>query len=303
MANCMFCTPNFVDADPSIATVSLSGGLWRPTLPLTNLANPDLASVARSVNGSKDSTRFVVDLGVPRDVRVAVLPNATVSRDATARVRGYADGALSQLICDSGVKPWYPVVYPWGSLPWGHPSWWDGKLSAEDAKGFPIPWLQVWPTEQIAQFWLVEIFDETNPLAYVDLPRLFLSRAWQPTINLSWGATSGLMSATSMKEAPGGKRFYNVRRKRRWAQFEFDYLPENEVLARGFDQAFRLGVEGQFFWIFDPDDTYHLHRRSFLATLRQLPIDKYPEGFQLSGFGTEITPSMGQSYAVEEVTA
>jgi len=303
MANGMFCAPNFVDADPAIATVTFSGGLWRPTLPLSNLANPDLASVARSVNGSRDSTRFIVDLGVPRDVRVAVMPNALVSRDATARVRGYADSALTTLICDSGEKPWYPVVYPWGSLPWGHPSWWDGKLSAEDAKGFPIPWIHIWPTEQIAQFWLVEIGDETNPLAYVDIPRLFLARARQPPINFAFGASSGLISATSMREAPGGKRFYTVRRKRRYQEFQYDYLPQDEALSRGFDLAFRLGIEGQFFWIFDPDDTYHMHRRAYLATLRQMPTESYPEGFQPAGPGLDLRPSMSQSYVIDEVTA
>lgn len=293
MANCLFAFPNFLEPDPEFATVSFDGGMWRPSLPLSNLADPDLAKVARSVNASLDSTRFTVDLGVMRDVRAVILPNARVSRDATCQVKGYSDAALTSLVCDSGVKPWYQAVYPFGSLPWGHPSWWDGKLSAEEAKGFPIPWIQVWPTEQNFRYLTVQIDDQNSSLGYVDLPRLFAARAWQPSLNLINGASGGWINNSTMKEAPGGKRFYTVRRPRRGLQFEFDYLPQDEALARGSDFGFRAGISNQFFWIFDPDDVAHLHRRSYLATLRQPPTEKY----------TDAHLRVGLTYSIEEVNA
>jgi hypothetical protein len=299
MANCILAAPNYVDTEPRFADVRFSGGIWKPTLPLTNLRSRFLADVARSVNASNDSTQLIIDLGQQRDIRVAAVPNASVSRNANGRLRGYANAtldangdvipsSLTGLVCDSGWKPWYPVVYPFGSLPYPHPSFWDGKLSEEDADGYPIPWIHVFPSAQIARFWKFEVSDQTNPNKFVDLTRIILAPGWQPKLNMIYGASTAWESETQIDSSLGGARFYDVRPKRRVVQFSFDYLEQDEALSRAFDINFRLGVDKQFFWIFDPDDTFHLHRRSFLATLRQLSQFEYPVFNRLKvGFSAE----------------
>lgn len=276
MANCILAAPNYVDTEARFATVTLSGGGWKPTLPLTNLRSRFLADVARSINVSPDSTKLVIDLGQERDIRVVAVPNAVVSRDATARIRGYSNASLTTLVCDSGVLPWYPVVYPFGTLPYPSASFWDGKLSAEDADGYPIPWIYIFPEAEIARYWLFEVFDSGNTTGYIDLPRIVLAPGWQPSINLIYGASVAWESETQQQNSLGGTKFYDVRKKRRIQQFSFDYLSQDEALARAFDFNFRQGVDKQFFFIFDPSDTFHLHRRSFLATMRQLSQFEYP---------------------------
>lgn len=291
MANCILASPNYVDTEARFSTVAFSGGIWRPTLPLTNLRSRFLSDVARSVNVTEAATQLVIDLGQDRDIRVIAIPNAVVSRDATARVRLYSNAALTTLVYDSGVKPWYPVVYPFGTVPYPSASFWDGKLTEEEADGYPIPWIDIAPTAQVARYAKINVYDTGNESGFIDLTRVILAPGWQPTLNLIYGASVGWESETQVGTSLGGARFYDVRKKRRVMQFGFDYLSQDEALARAFDFNFRQGVDRQFFFIFDPDDTFHLHRRAFLATMRQLSQFEYP-----------VFDRMKVGFSIEEVT-
>lgn len=276
MANAILAYPNWVDADPAFATVAFSGGSWDSRLPLANLRDRLLVRRARSTDLALSSTQFWVDLGVARDVRVIAIPFLTASKDATVRMRGFAtQDATGTALADSGWRPLYPVVYPVGSLPWGSPSVWDGRMTDEDAAIFPMPIVQVWSNAVVARWWLIEIDDTSSDIGYVEVPRVFLAPGWQPTVNIVYGANQVFEPQTSVQLSRGGAEFFDVQPGRRVVRFGLDFMPDDEMVVQVTDMQRRLGINGQLFWIFDPDDTTQLHRRAFLARMRSLSPLEY----------------------------
>lgn len=275
--NTILAYPNYADADPAFAKVEVSGGAWLPAFPARNVLNPRLVRRARSLNATLASTKLLVDLGTQRDVKVGALPFVIASRNCEIRLSGYADAALTVQVCTSGWKPLYPVIYPFGSLYYGHVSFWDGKMSEEDAAIFKMPWLHVWEDVQVARYWLFEINDVTSELGYVEIPRVFLSPGYQPSLNFVFGAGHVVEPRTTVQESWGGAEFFDVQQGRRVARFSFDFLPEDEALVWVHDMQTRLGIHGQLLFVFDPMDTAHLHRRTFLARHRTLSPLEYTQ--------------------------
>lgn len=284
MANCILAFPNRVDA--TYYTVSFSGGSWETDLPLSNLADDLLSKVARSTDATLASTQFVVDLGVPRDIRVVAIPDHNISRAGRVKITAASDSLFNSIVATVDFRDVWQVIYPWGSLPWEHPSFLDGKVSAEDAEDYPQPVVHVFGTSATARYWKIEIDDTTNADGYVQLSRLFLAPGWQPTINPDYGLTLGWEDESTGEASLGGAIFYDEREKRRVAQFEFGYIPEDEALTWSFEMQRLLGTTKQLFYIYNPDDTTHLHRRAFLATMRQLTPLEYPpiHGYNSVGY-------------------
>lgn len=276
MANPVLAYPNYVDADPAFYSVSFDGGAWEPNAPLTNLRQRLLIKRARSINCALSSTRFWVDLGAPRDVRVIAIPYLVASRETLIRVRAFAtQDETGTALVDTGWTELFPVVYALGDLPFGHPSFFDGRVTPEDAAVFPMPFVHVLDEQVNAEWWLFEIDDTASTTGHIEVPKVFLAPGWQPSLYMKIGANQVFETQTTVQEAYGGAEFYDVQAGRRVFRFGFDYLPQNEALTWAGDMQRRLGVHGQLFFIYDPDDTIHLHRRSFLARMRALSPLEY----------------------------
>lgn len=274
MANCILAFPNYVDA--TYYSVAFSGGSWEPTLPLTNLRDRLLVNVTRSTDATTNNTKFDIDLGISRDIRVIAIPTHNLTRSATIRFRGASDSGFSNVVVDTGALDAWPVIYPWGTLPFGHPSFWDGKITEEDKQGYNIPFVHIFDTPVNARYWRCEIADSSNPAGYVELSRLFLCSGWQPTLNMSYGAKLRQEPLTEVSISLGKAEFYRNATTRRRVDFSVENLTVDEALTWPLEIQRKLGIDGQLFFVFDPDDTVHLHRRSFLATVAESsPLD-YP---------------------------
>jgi hypothetical protein len=272
-SNCILAYPNRVDSTYySVAFTEPSTGAWNPDLPLSNLRDPLLSNVARSDTDDTADTQFVVDLGAPRDIKVISIPSHNLSRTgSTWRARGYSDSGLSALVYDTGTLDVWPIVYPFGSLPFHHPSFWDGKIEPEVAAGgYPMPIVHVADVAQVAQYWKFEFDDTSNADGYVELSRLVLAPGWQPPVNMQYGAQLGWETDTTFETSLGGVRFHTRRDGRRVARFVLRNIPEDDAMVWPFEMMRELGVDGQVMFVFNPTDTAHLARRSFLATLRRL---------------------------------
>ena len=267
--------PNHADA--TYYTVGLSGGSWVAGLPLTNLRDERLAKVARSTDDALASTKFVIDMGVSRPILLFCIPRCNISRDGLIRIRGSesADG-ITAAVYDTGWVDVWTRIYVFGSLPWGHPSFWDGKLAAEDAAYYDVAFIHVAATEQTARYWSWEIDDTTNADTYVELSRLFMAPGWQPTINMQYGATFGVETDTTAEKSLGGVEYYDRQAPRRTAKFVVGNLDEDEALANAFEMQRTLGIDRQLYLVWDSDDTDNLHRRSILATMRSLTPLEFP---------------------------
>jgi hypothetical protein len=275
MAKTLLAYPNRIDADPRYAEVKFEGGLWQPELPLENLRAPELVRVARSVDLARSSTRFWVDLGQPRDIRFIGMPWLECGRGCRVQAHAYdTPDETAMPIRSTGWIDVYPVIYPAGSLPAWHPSFVDGRLTAEETDLFPMPWYALWEEASVARYLLVEIDDVAGDLGYVEIPRLFVSPGWQPSLNFVYGVGVGWEANTNVETSYGGAEYFEVLEGSRVARFEFRHLPQDEALTHDFDMQRSLGIHRQLFFIYDPADTVHRHRRSFLARHRLLsPVE------------------------------
>lgn len=260
--------PNEVDA--TFFEVEFSGGSWLDSLPLQNLRSPLLAHVARSTDLELASTQFDVDLGVPRRIQLFCIPLCNLSRAALIRIRGSETDSFGEPVYDSGWVPVWTVVYPWGSIDWGHPSFWDGKMEGEAAQDYGVAFIHIPESPPRARHWRWEIDDRDNDAGHVELNRLFMSPGWQPSVNMSYGAGLGIETNTVVQESDGGVRFYDRKRSRRVLRFAINYLQQDEALAQAFEMQRRLGKDRQLFVVADPTATTHLHRLSFLGTMTEL---------------------------------
>ena len=218
----------------------------------------------------------------------AVIPCGGGASDTATFYVGYigmwdATSPTDVLLYDSGSKDVWPVVYPAGSLPVGDPrlvaSGGTGKYTAEEAADFAgIPFTVVPSTVQNARYWKCTIADSANVAGYIDLGRVVLAGAIQPTVNMSTGAMLGLDTDTIRTVTEGGAALYVERAVRRDAVFTIEQLTPDEAHVQFWDMQRRLGTSGQLVFVWNAADTYHMHRRAMLCVMQKLSKLAYPWG-------------------------
>lgn len=262
--NCLMAFPNF--ADVGYYTPTFTGGACFDSAPLENLQSLYFANKTRFVNNFTDNTWFQVNLGTTRSVKVVAIPRHTLTRDAQVTFTFYdVNGVLVQ----TKTVEVYPIIYGMGSIPFTHPSFWDGKITEEDRTIFNFPVLCILDEDVICRYVKVEISDQGNT-GTIDLARLFVSPGWQPSVNFAYGSKLGVIDPSIMSTSLGGARFFDKRNKARTAVFSFDYMNKNEAFAQAFDMQYRLGKSGQLLFCYDPSDTVNLNRMTWVATLSEL---------------------------------
>ena len=275
MGNAIIGFPNHVD-DTAVHIPTLSGGSWSNGLPLINLKERNLTKLARSNTANPGATRFQIAFGRIRSVLLIAIPVHNMTTAAKIRARAANSSDFSSPLHDTGFVDVFPRVFAFGTLEFGDPNFWDGRLSPEARAGINVGFVHVLPKPVFASHWLFEIDDTGNPDGYVELARLFLTPGYRPTINIQPGAALGFQTDTARQRSLGGVDFFDVRRQRRTAQFTVDFVSKDEALANSFEIMWRQGINGDLFFVFDPDDALHLHRTSFPATLERLSAVTFP---------------------------
>ncbi len=171
---------------------------------------------------------------------------------------------------DSGWVDTWPILYPWGSIGINHPQWWTGKLERERRAEIPLPIVDVLSSPVNAQYQRVEIDDTQNEDEVIDLGRLFDSPGWQPSRNFGYGNSLVWEYGTEVQTALGGARWYRVVDGRRVVRITVSALDEQEAFTQGFDMQAVLRTDRQLVFIYDPDDTEHLFRRTMVCTMRKV---------------------------------
>lgn len=284
MSNVLLAYPNRID------TSTLSGGAWQPSLPLSNLQVRELPEVARTADATLASTQFTINLGKLRSVRVVALAGHTISITGKIRIRIYADGAFTTLLYDSGWLDVWPSIYPFGSVPWDDPRFWDGKPTAEDLAGITWLYTNLLPAAVVGQYIKVEINDTANPDGFISIGRAFVASQFQPAINMSWGASIGYEDKTPVAEALSGTEYFDQRQPYRIARVKLDWLSEAEGFGTALDMQRRQGISGEVLYMYDPDDTTYRVMRSFLGRMRMLSAIEAPS------FGRTAT-----AYEIKEI--
>jgi hypothetical protein len=280
MANVLMLGPDLSQASYYPATYSPDVGLWLPDYPLSNLSSDRRADEAWSLDASEDSTQWLIDLGTDRAIKGVAIPWHNFSGDATISLYVYEDSGLTSLAGSFVDSEVYREVYPLDSSLWEDAEFWDGKLTAENREIFPVPWFEIFAVPVIGRYILVRAKDTGNDDGRLKLGRMLTSAGYQPTINAVYGSSLAAEDASLRAVSLGGADYYDLREKRRTINFDFGFVTEDEAMANVFDQVYSLGRSSQVFVAWDPDDTTHRGRRSFLATIERIdPLVAASQGF------------------------
>lgn len=271
MSNCVIGWPFYSDVGV-LYTPTLSGGSWRTgDVALTNVQDSRLEHVARSTDALLTSTKFEIDLGVARAVRLCALPKHNFSSAALVRVRGGSVAGLgSGVVYNSGWVAGWPV----------------GE-TAETTEDMNVGFTKVFDSDQTARYWMIEVDDTANPDGYVDIGRLVLAAGWQPTINMALGSGLGVDDMSIIDDMDGGAITVNERLNRRTIRLAIKNLGVDESLTRALDMMRIAGRRRQVHIVWDPTDTTHMHRRSFTGYMRQMNPIEWPEALY-TAVGFEI---------------
>ncbi|AGW94594.1 hypothetical protein N234_31600 [Ralstonia pickettii DTP0602] len=227
-----------------------------------------------------------MDLGPEAKLfQVIAVVKHNLSTSAVWRVRVSHNPDFSSPIFDNaldlppGVTPTlpyaWPVLYPIGMLEWEDDNFWSGTVSEEERLSYPSILLVVLPRITPGRYIRIDIEDEGNPDGYVELGRLFVSRAWKPQHNANAGASAGWESDTTVQRAMAGTPYFDRKPGRRVTRFNLNGMERDEAMVRVFEMQRRAGIDGEILLVWDQDDILHRLRRSYLGRQRQLsPIEQ-----------------------------
>ncbi len=266
--NAMWAHPDWVDE----TDVTWGGGSWSVTAGLEQLNNPYLRLRARSTDTANASTIVEFDLGLPCMIRNVIGLGHNLGRSARRRLSLYSDEEMTSLVARLDWEDVYPVIFAWGSLPWEHPSWWDGRLEERLAASYPMPIRCVFGAPVLARYGRLELDDEDNPAGYVELGRLIIAGGIQPTRGVSVANELQWEDELSRVTVTAGGALNVIERPRyRSLSIAIENLPEDEVLSTLFDMAQTLGKTRSFYFMLAPKDATNFHRKSGLFRFEQPP--------------------------------
>lgn len=271
MANCMIGFPNNID----LATVS--GGSYVAALPITNLQTREVKEFARTNNLLDASCIINIDQGTIRAATLASVINHNFSINSQFRFRASNDVTFATSTLDTGVIDVWPVVYPYGTLPWEHPSFFGGRYTTEELEGY-IPNLSVlFGSTILCRYFRFEFFDPDNDDGYLQYGRVFVGPGWQPTINMSWGQSLGWETRTTVQESLAGSETFDVRIPFRVDRFRLDGMTRNEAMTNAFEIQRRAGIDKEIMWIEDTEDNAQSIRTRYLGRIRVLSPIEFPQ--------------------------
>ncbi|TGE04623.1 hypothetical protein [Hymenobacter fodinae] len=104
------------------------------------------------------------------------------------------------------------------------------------------------------RYWRIEI---SNPgAAYLDLGRLYIAKAFQPSFNMVYGFQHGFTDGSQEFETSSGDSISLKRKKRRFADLMLEDLSEDEVFAELYPLDQLVGATGDVLLVPKPDDTH-----------------------------------------------
>ena len=280
MANVTLFYNNLVDSG------TLSGGSWETALPLTNLQNRLVARVARSVDATTANTKFVIDLGSGSvKYKGLVLVNHNGSLDGQVRIKTASDSGITTDVVSSDWIDFYQPVYSTLSLEWEDDNWWSGTVELEDLQNYTRNYTYIFDNLQTNRYVQVEIDDTTNSDGYVEIGRLFISEAFTPSTNMSWGKNLSWNDESKIDTSLGGSIYFDEKVKYRSLAFNMDWLTDTEAYERVFEIQRIVGTTGEVFVFPDYENTGNSFRDSFLGVFKQLSgIEQFTYGYQKTSF-------------------
>lgn len=205
--------------DGDEAVVAQTIGTAVATLPLANLQLYSNSRVFRSTDIAQ--VQFTYKWVQPRILSGVSLWRHNMSDTSTWRIELFEDVAMTTLIKDSLVIPAVQQK-TLGELEFLI----DPLVSSVSDARF-----------QSSDFWFdscligamrITLVDVDNTIGHIDVTRIYVGRALQPSTNFSYGHSLGWLSSTKKKRTSGGSLYAKKQARPRKIKFDLDWLSEQD---------------------------------------------------------------------------
>lgn len=245
MANIVIADGRRFDA----ASITTSGSIVT-AMPLANLQDIQPGKVARW--NTLSSVNVTASLASAYAVNVVAAVGNNFSSAATWRVRGA--NSLASVTSGPGYDSSTISVWPTTGIP------------AADS----FTSLLFMATAQTFQYWRIDVNDAANADSYVEAGRIYISDAWQPTVNVQYGWAMQWIDPSPKELAVGGQMYVNQVTSHRVLGFSLDFLGEDEMFNSAYELGRLRGSKKDALVIRDPTGTTHLHRQMIYGLFRNL---------------------------------
>lgn len=262
----ILCWPNHVNK------AAVSGGRWEQELPASNLLGSALAEQARSTDLALTSTQALFTLPRFRPVGVVALAAHNLTAVARWRVTVYFDEQAAEELWQSDWLRVWPAVYATSELEWEYDNYWGGEFDDADRESFtPLAWVFL-PNPKIGQAVRIEIDDSSNTAGYVSFGRVFISRVWQPSYNMSYGVQWGYDIDTQFETAgdPNRTEYADPATPKRTVSFALDHLDREEGFRRALAVQREIGLHGEILYAQEAEPSPESFATTFIARQEQV---------------------------------
>lgn len=275
MGNSLFAYP---DRTLTATLAAVAGTTFNATLPLTNLKDRLRGKVARSSSSIASPVQFDITLSKANPIRIVAITDHNFSATATVTLSFGTTLGGTQLGTYASLPVW-GQFYPPGAVEWQDPEFWSLKMDPDDIAAYkrsPDMWLAL-PQTISPSYIRVSISDTANTDGYVEMGRVFCAPAFQPSINIEFGASISWQQDVIVDKSVGGVEWFTILSEGREAAVTLSNMSVAEGMVAVFDRQRRLGLEGELFFIFDPDDTILLYKqRCMLCRFASLDPLQFP---------------------------
>lgn len=240
--NILLAAGNNVDS----ATI-VEPSLFSSSFPGSNMMSDQMWTFAQFATSTAGTHYFELKFEKPVTTRLVAMLKHNAHHLAEWRIR-FADtqGNLTVApLYDSGYVPMTTTTAGMGTLDWGAFDW--GDLFPEELiSDYNHNTYHALPDDVNALYMRIDI-DNTaayskDTTAVVKFARMWASPAYQPTVNVGYGAEVIPIDETGFKKAQSGVRHYDTLKvKRRAVRVTFEMLPRQELMRNIFGPFMALG--------------------------------------------------------------
>lgn len=255
-------TNNIALLFPNRATedVTITGGSWLASAPVTNVATAQPTETARSTNAATSSTKILIDLGQTRVLRGFALSNTNIDADGQWRILLGTSSGGSQ-VTTSAWTDCFHLGYRTALAAIGvEPN--DSSVPDDDI----ILFLDAYYS---ARYITIEIDNTTNADGWIEIGKVFAGGAFIPDENVSYGIRSLRPSQSTVSKADSGAQWRYRRRQLKSEQLMLEWLNASE--EKIVDEMRRqIDITDECLYIADRGDEEYTQRKGFIGLMREM---------------------------------
>lgn len=118
------------------------------------------------------------------------------------------------------------------------------------------------------RYWRIEFSDPAS--TYIDVGRLYISKVFQPEVNMEYGLQEGVIDPSTVNTTLSGMIVPNERPKRRFSEFTLSFGSKQEMLGNALDIDLTQGTTRDVLFVADYSDKDYLQKRSVYGRMTAL---------------------------------